>query len=111
MDAFIRDQEAGVAKILDKSQKNRLSEIELQREGLLAVAKPDVAAKLKLTASQSEKVKFIIDEMRQAQREAMPAPPGGFRGPGEGPPPGDGPFPGGGPPPGEGGFPVGRPPQ
>ena len=114
MDKLRREQEEGIAKILDKKQKERLAEIELQREGIFAVARPDVAKKLKLTSDQTAKVKSIIEEMLKAEREAMPPPPEGFPGPGGGPPesggpPGEGSFPGGGPP-GEGGFPGGGPP-
>jgi hypothetical protein len=129
MDKLRREQDEGVAKILDKKQKERLGEIELQGEGIFAVARAEVAKKLKLTSDQSANVKSIVDEMRQAERDAMPPPPEGFAGPGGGPPgggpPGEGGFPGGGPPgggppdvnsfpgggpPGEGGFPGGGPP-
>ena len=94
MAALRRENEAAISKVLDKAQKARLAQIELQREGLLAVAKSDVASKLKLNSTQNKKVKTIVDEMRQAMFRAMPAPPGGF--PGGGPPGGG--FPGGGPP-------------
>ncbi len=78
MDKLRREQEEGIAKILDKKQKERLAEIELQREGIFAVARPDVAKKLKLTSDQTAKVKSIVEEMRKAEREAMPPPPEGF---------------------------------
>jgi Spy/CpxP family protein refolding chaperone len=118
MEAIRREQEKGIGEILDKTQKARLAEIELQRDGLLALAKPEIAKKLKLTSNQSEQVQKIIDDMRQSQRALMPPPPGGFQGPGGGPPGagaaangGEAGFPGGGPPPGrEGGFPGGPPP-
>jgi hypothetical protein len=114
MEASRREYDAAVAKILDKKQKDRLTQIELQREGLLAVARPDVAAKLKLTAAQSKEVETIADQMRQSLFRSMPRPPGGPP-PGEGPgqgqerPSSEGPLPGGGPPPG-GEFPGGGPP-
>jgi hypothetical protein len=114
MGALEIEQQEAIAKILDAKQKERLSQIELQRDGLLAVAKPAVAKKLKLTSSQSEKVNAIVEEMRQAEQKLRPGPPGGPGFPGGGPPPGGGPegFPGGGPPPGDGpgGFPGGGPP-
>jgi Spy/CpxP family protein refolding chaperone len=134
MDSLRREQEKAISEILDKAQKACLAEIELQREGLLAVARTEIATKLKLTTTQSEQARKIVDDMRQAQREAMPPPPQGFPGPGGGPPgggppgenglqgggppgggpPGEGGFSGGPPgggPPGEGGFPGGGPPQ
>jgi hypothetical protein len=91
MNNLRREQDAAFAKILDKKQKSRLAQIELQREGLLAVARQDVGTKLKMTAAQSKKVKAIIDEMRQSQAQSMPFPPGfgapgGGRGPGGFPP-------------------------
>jgi Spy/CpxP family protein refolding chaperone len=116
MNTLRREYEAAIAKVLDKAQKARLAQIELQREGVLAVAKSDIASKIKLTSPQSKKVKTIVDEMRQAQFRAMPAPPaGGF--PGGGPPgggvpgggvPGGGGNPGGGGPPGGGVGPGGE---
>jgi hypothetical protein len=105
-----REQEQAVAKILDKKQKDRLSEIELQREGIMAVARTDIAKKLELTSSQSEKIKEIIDEMQEAEAKVMPRPLGGFRRPGGGPPGAEGAPPGGGPPGAEGAPPGGGPP-
>ncbi len=77
MNEIRADQEAAVAKILDKKQKARLTQLELQREGKLAVARKEVATKIKLTAAQTKKVKVIVDEMRTEMASAMPAPPGG----------------------------------
>jgi Spy/CpxP family protein refolding chaperone len=84
MTSLNRDHNAAVAKVLDKTQKARLAQIELQREGLLVVAKADIAGKLKLSTPQTKKIKIIVDEMRQAMFKGMPGPPGG------GPPPGSG---------------------
>ena len=122
MEAINKEQEQGIARILDKQQVARLSEIELQREGIFAVARAPIARKLKLTTDQTTKIKTIVDEMRQAQMDAMPRPPQGFGPPGGGPqggrfqgggPPGEGELQGGPPgggPPGEGGFQGGGPP-
>jgi Spy/CpxP family protein refolding chaperone len=127
MEGLGREQRDAVAKVLEPKQKTRLTEIELQQEGVLAVARKDVASKLKLTAAQSEQVEKIEEDMRQAERNTMPGPgPGGPPGfgrrraqrnqpgaegdaaaPGGGPPGEPGVFPGGGPPPGEGAFPDG----
>ena len=117
MESQRREQEEAVAKILDKKQKDRLTEIDLQREGMLAVARTDIATKLELTSDQSEKIKGIMDEMREAERKTIPGPQGelgGFRRPGTSggglPDPEAGVF-GGGFPGGEGGFPGGGPPE
>ncbi len=131
MEKFQKEQKDSVAKILEPKQNARLFEIDLQREGLLAVARSDVAAKLKLTEDQTSRVEKIVEEMRAAERDSMPRPPGDAqRRPGRnqqrngrdranadeandqefpgGGPPGGGDFPGGGPP-GEGDFPGGPP--
>ena len=135
MESQRHEQEEVVAKILDKKQNDRLTEIDLQREGILAVARTDIAKKLELTSDQSEKIKGIMDEMREAERKTIPVPAGeqgGFRRPGTyggglpdpeagafggGFPGVEGGFPGGGPPEGGaggfpgGGFPYGGPPR
>jgi len=57
-------------KILNKEQKKRLSQIELQIEGPIAIAeKPEVATKLNLTPSQKQKLAMIIEKMQTEQQE------------------------------------------
>jgi Spy/CpxP family protein refolding chaperone len=80
MEAVQKQQEQGIAGILNKTQKSRLEEIELQREGIFAISREPIAGKLKLTADQTTQVKQAMEEMQTAMREAMPAPPGGGRG-------------------------------
>jgi len=113
MDSLRSEQAEAISKILEPKQKTRLGEIELQREGIFAVARTDVAKKLKLTSTQTDKIKTIVDQMRQDERVAMPRPPEGSQGPGSGPP-GENGLQGGGPPsggpPGEGGLQGGGPP-
>ena len=113
MDSLRSEQAEAISKILEPKQKTRLGEIELQREGIFAVARTDVAKKLKLTSTQTDKIKTIVDQMRQDERAAMPRPPEGSQGPGSGPP-GENGLQGGGPPsggpPGEGGLQDGGPP-
>ncbi len=97
MSTLNREQELAIGRVLDKTQKARLAQIELQREGLVATSKKEVAAKLKVSSAQSKKIKTIVDEIQQAQFRAMPRPPGGPGGPGDGGPGGRGPGgPGGG---------------
>src|SRR5208337_146795 len=113
MDSLRSEQAEAISKILEPKQKTRLGEIELQREGIFAVARTDVAKKLKLTSTQTDQIKTIVDQMRQDERVAMPRPPEGSQGPGSGPP-GENGLQGGGPPsggpPGEGGLQGGGPP-
>ncbi len=120
MDSLRRDQELAISKILEPKQKTRLGEIELQREGIFAVARTDIAKKLNLTSTQTDQIKTIVDQMRKDVWAAMPRPPEGSQAPGRvppggGSPPGGNGFQGGGPPdgggpPGEGVFPGGGPP-
>jgi len=61
MDSLRREQEEAISNILEPKQKTRLGEIELQREGIFAVARTDVAKKLKLTSTQTAQIKPIVD--------------------------------------------------
>ena len=51
MDSLRSEQAEAISKILEPKQKTRLGEIELHREGIFAVARTDVAKKLKLTST------------------------------------------------------------
>lgn len=76
MEAIRREYEGSVSKILEKPQRERLVQLALRREGLLAAARPEVARKLELTSSQSRKIKAVVDAMRQPverNRLATPA--------------------------------------
>src|SRR5262249_41714374 len=79
-----RKSDEKLGAILDARQLARLNEIRLQREGILALGRPDVAKSLGLTAEQAEKLRGLQ--------------PRGFGGPGFGGPPGFGPPGGFGPP-------------
>lgn len=72
-----REVETSVTKTLNKRQKDRLAQLELQREGPMALARKEIASKIKLTTAQSKEVKAIVDEMRAAMASSMPRPPGG----------------------------------
>jgi hypothetical protein len=96
MEETAKKADAQLMALLDATQQKRLSELRLQREGITAIARDEVADKLKLTDEQKETVAGI-----QAQaREAMGALGGGRGGPGAG---GGRPQPGAGGPGGVGG--------
>jgi hypothetical protein len=57
------DREIG--QILEAKQKERFDQIVLQNEGPLAVARPEIAAKLKLNENQQEYVRGVMIEMRR----------------------------------------------
>jgi serine/threonine protein kinase len=68
-----RTNEAAVAEMLTPEQLRRLGQIALQVQGPAAMRQADIAATLKLTAAQKERIREIEDSFR-------PGPPG--RGPG-----------------------------
>jgi hypothetical protein len=63
--------------LLDADQRKRLGQIALQVEGPLALARPDVAKKINLSAAQVKKVQTIVVETRNqiAQLGAPTTPP------------------------------------
>jgi Spy/CpxP family protein refolding chaperone len=67
-----RGLEAKVFKVLNKRQKERLAQLEMQRIGSLAVVRKDIATKLKLTSAQNKKIKAIVYEMREEMARSMP---------------------------------------
>jgi hypothetical protein len=71
--------------LLDADQRKRLEQISLQIDGPLAVAKPEVAKKINLSAAQLKQVRSIGVEMRNQLAELGPVNPP----PGDKPPPGD----------------------
>ena len=61
---FRQETDAGVAQILEPKQKERFDQIVLQNEGPLAVARPEIASKLRLNESQKEYVQGVMTNMR-----------------------------------------------
>jgi hypothetical protein len=62
----IREQtDREIAQILEAKQKERFDQIVLQNEGPLAVARPEIAAKLKLNQNQQVYVQGVMIEMRR----------------------------------------------
>lgn len=68
--AFDRRSEALLSVVLEPSQANRLSELYLQRDGIRAFERPEVATKLELSDEQKqrlEKLRETLVENRQRQ--------------------------------------------
>jgi hypothetical protein len=59
-----------VNKVLDEKQKARFAELQLQREGINAIVRKDVAEKLGLSKEQTDKIAKLQEESRTAQRPA-----------------------------------------
>jgi hypothetical protein len=66
-----QETEQAIAKVLDAKQKERFNQIALRAEGPLAVARPEVAAKLRLNEAQNEYVHEVMTQMRQELFLAM----------------------------------------
>jgi hypothetical protein len=60
-----QETDQGISQILDPKQKERFDQIVLQNEGPLAVARPEIAAKVKLNETQQEYVQGVLFEMRR----------------------------------------------
>ena len=60
-----KDAESKLASILDAKQVERLNQLRVQREGAAALARPEVATKLGLSAEQKEKINAAQDAGRQ----------------------------------------------
>jgi Spy/CpxP family protein refolding chaperone len=59
------EADALFATILKKSQRERLDQIELRRQGQLAVLRPDIAEKLNIGPDQQEQLEMVISEARE----------------------------------------------
>lgn len=66
-DGLRRENDQAISRILEDSQKERFNQIVLRAEGPLAVARPDVAAKLGLKDTQRQYVQSIMTQMQQNQ--------------------------------------------
>jgi len=75
LEVTAKQQRAAIAKLLSSSQKARLLQIEMQREGWLSLGRPDVGVKLKLSPAQTQQIRSIIETMRQQQSQATFAAP------------------------------------
>ncbi len=58
-----QETDKGIAEILEPKQNERLDQIVLQNDGPLAVARPEIAAKLRLNESQREYVQGVMSQM------------------------------------------------
>ncbi len=65
--------EQALGKILDKSQVNRLTQIDLQLQGPDLILRPDIVDKLALDETQVEMLQEARGERRQLQRTAQKA--------------------------------------
>ncbi len=69
MAAQRKETEDELAKILDERQRTRLEQIALRQEGPLAVARPEIAKRIDLSAAQSKQIQSIVTKMRSEQAQ------------------------------------------
>jgi len=65
MEEINKEADAKIATILKSEQAERLNQLRLQREGVYALARADVAETLALTQEQKEKVAKIVEAGQQ----------------------------------------------
>jgi hypothetical protein len=65
------EADALFASILKKSQRERLLQIELRRQGPLAVLRPDIAEKLNLNPVQQEQLEMLMSEVREEVQQFL----------------------------------------
>ncbi len=63
-----KDLDEKVGKILDTKQVERLHQLQLQREGAMALSRPEVIKKLDLSDEQQAKIKKIQEDARPTGR-------------------------------------------
>lgn len=61
--------------VLNSSQFERLLQLELQAEGPMAIARPDIAEKLGLSESQLAQIRKVMEENRPPRPEPGSPPP------------------------------------
>jgi hypothetical protein len=67
------EADARFARIVKKSQRERLFQIQLQRQGPLAVLRPDIAEKLNIGPDQQEQLEILMREVREEVQQFMQA--------------------------------------
>src|SRR5437764_302090 len=70
-----REVQKALGRILDRRQRARLAQIALQREGLWAILRPEIAAQLDLRPEQSELIRMILEQLRAAEAQSQMARP------------------------------------
>ncbi|WP_169977962.1 Spy/CpxP family protein refolding chaperone [Tautonia rosea] len=67
MTQILKENETGIAQILDKGQRRRLDQIALQMEGATALARPEVAQAVGLLPVQVEAIQQVLAQSRTQQ--------------------------------------------
>ncbi len=67
MTMILKENERGMARILDADQRRRLDQITMQMEGVTALARPEVAKAVRLNLIQSEQIQQILAQAKVGQ--------------------------------------------
>jgi hypothetical protein len=62
-----RENEAGLARLLNAAQRKRLSQIALQMEGISALTKPEIVEALGMSEDEEQAVRLILTQSRAMQ--------------------------------------------
>jgi hypothetical protein len=65
--SFAKENEVGLAKILNAPQRKRLNQIALQMEGVSALLKPDIIEALALMEEEQEQIQQLLNQSRAQQ--------------------------------------------
>jgi hypothetical protein len=65
--SFVRENENGLAKILNAAQRKRLNQISLQMEGISALTRPEIAEALGLLDEEQEQIRQLLNQSRTQQ--------------------------------------------
>jgi hypothetical protein len=68
---FRLESDKKIGELLDAKQKERLRQLELQREGLRVLGRADVQEQLKLSADQKSKIQATMDAERTTMQKAF----------------------------------------
>jgi hypothetical protein len=66
---FQAEQTKAVNAVLNADQQKRLRQLQLQQEGPIAAARPDVATELKITDEQKTKIQGLMQSMQEQLRQ------------------------------------------
>jgi hypothetical protein len=70
-EAMRAQREKQIAEILDANQLKRLKQLEIQQQGIRAIARDEVANQLKLSAAQRQQVQTVIQAERDTMRQSF----------------------------------------
>jgi hypothetical protein len=74
--ALVDEADAIVVKVLDRAQRIRLNQIQLQAEGPIAFTRPEIQELLNLTPQQVELIGAFVEQGREEMRSASALPAG-----------------------------------